>query len=169
MVRYRVAVGSSHGVKAGNLVGAIANEAGLDSEFIGRIDIRDDHSFVDLPVGMPRELVRHMRKVWVSGQQLKLNAVEDAATPRERRPHRPHRDAETPQREQRPHRPHRDPEKPPLARAHHSAAARPKPTGSRPTSMAPRSKSMTPRSKPATPRSKHRPGPNPGRPTRAKR
>jgi ATP-dependent RNA helicase DeaD len=79
MVRYRVAVGRSHGVKAGNLVGAIANETGLDSEFIGRIDIHDEHSFVDLPVGMPRELVRHMRKVWVAGQRLGLTAVEDVA------------------------------------------------------------------------------------------
>jgi len=168
MVRYRVAVGSSHGMKAGNLVGAIANEAGLDSQFIGRIDIRDDHTFVDLPVGMPRELVRHMRKVWVSGQQLKLTAVEDTAAPRERRPHRPHRDPETPPRE-RPHRPHRDPASPVPARAHHPASARPRPTGPRPATMGPRSKSMTPRSTSATPRPKHRPGAKPGRPTRPKR
>ncbi len=86
MERYRVAVGSTHGVKAGNLVGAIANEAGLDSEFIGRIDIREDHSFVELPVGMPRELVRHMRKVWVSGQKLDLTRVDDAGVAARRKP-----------------------------------------------------------------------------------
>ncbi|MEB2316344.1 MAG: DEAD/DEAH box helicase, partial [Xanthomonadaceae bacterium] len=50
---YRIAVGHVHHVKPGNIVGAIANEAGLESRHIGRIDIREDHSFVDLPPGMP--------------------------------------------------------------------------------------------------------------------
>src|SRR6185437_13719154 len=47
---YRIEVGHAHGAQPGNIVGAIANEAGLDGRNIGRIDIRDDHSFVDLPV-----------------------------------------------------------------------------------------------------------------------
>jgi len=76
LVRYRIAVGNSHGVKASNIVGAIANEAGLDSRYIGRIDIQDEHSFVDLPAGMPRELMRHMKKVWVAGQQLQLTIAD---------------------------------------------------------------------------------------------
>ena len=46
---YRVEVGHAHNVKPSNLVGAIANEAGIDSKFIGRIEIYDDHSTVDLP------------------------------------------------------------------------------------------------------------------------
>ncbi|HEX5122246.1 MAG TPA: DEAD/DEAH box helicase [Rhodanobacteraceae bacterium] len=69
---FRIEVGHDHGVKPGNIVGAIANEAGLDSKHIGRVDIRDDHSFVDLPDGMPSDVFKHLKKVWVSGQQLRI-------------------------------------------------------------------------------------------------
>jgi len=55
MERFRVEVGQSHGVKPENLVGAIANEAGLNSEFIGRIQIDEKHSFVELPAGKKRK------------------------------------------------------------------------------------------------------------------
>ena len=83
---FRVEVGHDHGVKPGNIVGAIANEAGLDSKNIGRIDIRDDHSLIDLPEGMPSEIFRHLKKVWVSGQQLQIapnrGGSEGSAAPR---------------------------------------------------------------------------------------
>jgi len=59
-------------VKPGNIVGAIANEAGLDAKHIGRVDIRDDHTFVDLPEGMPSDVFKILKKVWVSGQQLRI-------------------------------------------------------------------------------------------------
>ncbi len=75
---FRIEVGSAHGVKPGNIVGAIANEAGLDSKHIGRVDIRDDHSLVDLPEGMPAEIFRHLKKVWVSGQQLRITRGSEA-------------------------------------------------------------------------------------------
>jgi ATP-dependent RNA helicase DeaD len=61
-----------HGVKPGNIVGAIANEAGVDSRNIGRVDIRDDHSLVDLPAGMPDNILQHLKQVWVVGQQLRI-------------------------------------------------------------------------------------------------
>ena len=64
-----------------NIMGAIANEAGLESRHIGRIEILDDHSFVDLPEGMPKEIARDLRKVWVSGQQLKISKVESGLPP----------------------------------------------------------------------------------------
>ncbi|MGK4422671.1 DbpA RNA binding domain-containing protein, partial [Klebsiella pneumoniae] len=44
---FRLEVGHAHGVKPGNIVGAIANEAGLEGRHIGHVDIREDHSFVD--------------------------------------------------------------------------------------------------------------------------
>lgn len=71
-VRYRLAVGHAHGVKPGNIVGAIANEANVDSRHIGRVDIRDDHSLVDLPAGLPAEVLQHLKQVWVVGQQLRI-------------------------------------------------------------------------------------------------
>jgi len=73
MNRYRIEVGHNHQVKPGNIVGAIANEADIESRYIGRISIYDDHSTVDLPEGMPKELLYTLKKVWVSGQQLKIS------------------------------------------------------------------------------------------------
>jgi ATP-dependent RNA helicase DeaD len=73
METFRVEVGHVHGVKPNNLVGAIANEAGLDSKHIGRISIQDDYSLIDLPEGMPTELLGHLKKVWVSGQRLRIS------------------------------------------------------------------------------------------------
>lgn len=89
-MRYRLAVGHAHGVKPGNIVGAIANEAGVDSRRIGRVDIRDDYSLVDLPAGMPDDILAHLKKVWVVGQQLRISperpgdpgTAHRAATPR---------------------------------------------------------------------------------------
>ena len=79
--RFRIEVGHHHGVKPGNIVGAIANEAGLDSRFIGRIDIRDDHSLIDLPKGMPREIFNDLKKVWVAGQQLRISRLVQGKPP----------------------------------------------------------------------------------------
>ncbi len=72
MERFRVEVGASHGVKPENLVGAIANEAGLSSEFIGRIRIDEKHSTVELPAGMPKFLLKDLKRVWVCEQQLNI-------------------------------------------------------------------------------------------------
>ncbi|MEO8671588.1 MAG: DEAD/DEAH box helicase [Tahibacter sp.] len=74
---FRIEVGTMHGVKPANIVGAIANEAGLDSAHIGRIDIRDDHSYIDLPAGMPADVYKHLKKVWVSGQQLRISHASE--------------------------------------------------------------------------------------------
>lgn len=77
METYRIEVGHMHGVKPGNIVGAIANEAELDSKYIGRIDIHDDHSILDLPEGMPKPLLMHLKKVRVSGQPLRLQRLDE--------------------------------------------------------------------------------------------
>lgn len=76
MERFRIQVGHSHGVKPGNIVGAIANEAELDSKYIGRINIFDDYSTVDLPEGMPRDIFHSLKTVWVSGQQLRISRYD---------------------------------------------------------------------------------------------
>jgi len=69
---FRIEVGHDHGVKPGNIVGAIANEAGLEGRHIGHVDIQGDHSFVDLPEGMPKEIFRALKKVVVLGQELQI-------------------------------------------------------------------------------------------------
>jgi len=87
MSRYRLEVGRSHGVRPGNIVGCIANEANLDSEFIQQLNIEDSFSTVDLPSDMPKEAVADLKNAWVCGQQLKIAKVKtigEAAAPRKR-------------------------------------------------------------------------------------
>ena len=80
MERFRVEVGASHGMQASNLVGAIANEAGLDSQFIGRIKIADEHSTVELPTGMPKAVLKDLRGVWVCSRKLNMSRDSDKQT-----------------------------------------------------------------------------------------
>ena len=92
METFRIEVGYEHGVKPGNIVGAIANEAGLDSKHMGRIEIFDDHSLVDLPEGMPKEILKHLKTVWCAGQQLRITkdgSAPDTAPKKPRPPRRP--------------------------------------------------------------------------------
>ncbi|MDF3021461.1 MAG: box helicase [Steroidobacteraceae bacterium] len=72
---YRIAVGHAHGVLPGNIVGAIANEAGIDGKRIGHIDIRDDHSYVDLPT-LPDEMVGHLQKTRIRGEEIRISRVD---------------------------------------------------------------------------------------------
>ena len=78
MKTYRIEVGYQHGAQPGHIVGAIANEADLESRFIGRIDIRDDYTLVDLPDGMPPELLEHMQNVRVASKPLRMKPASDA-------------------------------------------------------------------------------------------
>jgi len=76
MVTYRMEVGKDHGVMPKDIVGAIANEAGIESQNIGRIKLNDDYSTVDLPEGMPKEIFQHLKnKVRVRQQPMKLSVL----------------------------------------------------------------------------------------------
>ncbi|MGY0504677.1 DEAD/DEAH box helicase [Luteimonas sp. e5] len=88
MQTYRIEVGHAHRVKPGNIVGAIANEAELESRYIGRVDIRDDYSLVDLPEGMPPELLTYLQKVRVAGRPLRMRLADDADIDTPMRPRR---------------------------------------------------------------------------------
>jgi ATP-dependent RNA helicase DeaD len=83
MEHFRIEVGHSHGVKPGNIVGAIANEAGLDHEYIGRIAIHPAYSTVELPEGMPADILRMLQKVRVAGQQLRMSRLDSTRQPRD--------------------------------------------------------------------------------------
>jgi ATP-dependent RNA helicase DeaD len=79
MERFRIEVGHMHDVKPGNIVGAIANEAGLDGQHIGHIDIHNEFSLVDLPKGMPNEVLQDLRKARVCGQRLNISRADQPA------------------------------------------------------------------------------------------
>ncbi|MFZ9509207.1 MAG: DEAD/DEAH box helicase [Burkholderiaceae bacterium] len=73
---FRVQVGEAHGAKPGNLMGAIANEAGLEARQIGRIRVFEQHSLVELPEGLPARLIKHLSTVRVAGQMLRIHPTE---------------------------------------------------------------------------------------------
>ncbi len=86
MIRYRVSVGHKDGVKPGQLVGALANEGGIEGARIGRIDIRNAFSVVELPQGLPASILAKMARAKVSGRPLEIS--EDSGSdraPRRRR------------------------------------------------------------------------------------
>lgn len=76
MERFRLEVGYDNKVKPQNIVGAIANEAGLESQYIGPIEINDSYSLVDLPEGMPRDTFRTLKKAWVCGKRLQISRLD---------------------------------------------------------------------------------------------
>jgi len=92
MQRFRIEVGHVHGAKPGNIVGAIANEANINSKHIGAIEIYDNFSTVDLPDGMPKETRDTLSGTRVAGQRLNIREWSDTPPPkREGRGERPSR------------------------------------------------------------------------------
>jgi len=76
MQRFRLEVGHRDEVKPGNIVGAIANEAELESKYIGEIEIREDYTTVDLPADMPKGIMSILKKVRVGGRKLDISFFE---------------------------------------------------------------------------------------------
>jgi ATP-dependent RNA helicase DeaD len=75
MDQYRVDIGGDDGIQPKNLVGAIANTAGIEGRLIGKIKIEPKFSFIDLPKGMPRNVLQTLQKLKVSGKQMNLQKV----------------------------------------------------------------------------------------------
>jgi len=86
MVRYMVGVGYDDGLRPGNLVGAVANEADLESRYIGHIEILENYSIVDLPAGMPPETMKTLRNARVCGRALEIKEFKGEAGIPERKP-----------------------------------------------------------------------------------
>ena len=69
---FRLDVGRDNDVAPRNIVGAIANEGGIDSKHICNISIQNDHTYVDLPANLESKTINHLRDVWVSGKKLNM-------------------------------------------------------------------------------------------------
>ncbi|MHB9020311.1 MAG: DEAD/DEAH box helicase [Halothiobacillus sp.] len=96
--KYRIEIGHEHGVQPKNIVGALANEAGIDSKYIGAIRIFDSHSTVDLPEGMPAEVFTQLKRLHVLGIPLDISEAgpssgDDERGGGNRRPTAPRRPA----------------------------------------------------------------------------
>jgi ATP-dependent RNA helicase DeaD len=96
MDSYRMGVGRAQQIKVSDIVGAIANEAGINSSNIGRIQLFDEYSLVDLPQGMPKDILQQLKAVRVRGHMMNLSragesenganpSVSNTAAPRVRR------------------------------------------------------------------------------------
>ncbi|HMQ38293.1 MAG TPA: DbpA RNA binding domain-containing protein, partial [Micropruina sp.] len=80
LATYRIAVGKRQRITPRHIVGALANEGGLGRSDFGHIDIRADHSLVELPASLPRETRDALRSTRISGKLIDLTP----AAPRER-------------------------------------------------------------------------------------
>jgi ATP-dependent RNA helicase DeaD len=83
---FRIEVGYAHGVKPGNIVGAITNVAGLEGWQIGHVDIREDHTFVGLPKGMPAVVMTELAKTRIAGRVLRISAATEVPPKEPRKP-----------------------------------------------------------------------------------
>ncbi len=72
MRSYRIEVGRSHGVQPGNIVGALSNEGKIDSRQIGRINIGDYFSLVDLPAELDQNTLLKLKKIRICEQELQI-------------------------------------------------------------------------------------------------
>ncbi|MEL6723120.1 MAG: DEAD/DEAH box helicase [Pseudomonadota bacterium] len=81
MRTYRIEVGRNHGVKPGNIVGAIANEAKISARQIGHIALQTDHSLVDLPDRLPDAALQALQHTWVCGRQLRPSPAHANSRP----------------------------------------------------------------------------------------
>ncbi len=106
MCRYVIDVGRENGVGVGNIVGAIANEANIDSRYIGQIQLFDTMTSVDLPDGMPKDVLAHLKKVRVCGRPLNIREADGQVINEGGRPsRRPRRNNDRrPQGDRKPHR-----------------------------------------------------------------
>jgi ATP-dependent RNA helicase DeaD len=80
MERFHISVGKAHGVKPASIVGAISNVAGLSDKEIGRIELHDRFSFVELPFGMPKEIFNDLKNTKVAGEKLAISIVKNTSS-----------------------------------------------------------------------------------------
>ncbi|MDQ6953931.1 MAG: DEAD/DEAH box helicase [Mariprofundaceae bacterium] len=86
MERFRIEVGADHDAEKGNIVGAVANESGIENEFIGHIEIYDHYSTIDLPEGMPDHILKTLQETRVSNRKMQMTREESGDdTPDERK------------------------------------------------------------------------------------
>ncbi|MGY0398570.1 MAG: DEAD/DEAH box helicase [Ostreibacterium sp.] len=81
---YRLSVGHDDSVKPGHIVGAIANEAGIEGQHIGPINIYQQHTEVFLPKDMPKKVFQDLNKARVMGKPLNLSLTEPSEKPSKR-------------------------------------------------------------------------------------
>ncbi|WP_294911531.1 DEAD/DEAH family ATP-dependent RNA helicase [Tatumella sp. UBA2305] len=78
MQMYRIEVGRDDGVEVRHIVGAIANEGDISSRYIGNIKLFGSHSTIELPKGMPGEVLQHFTKTRILNKPMNMQLIGDA-------------------------------------------------------------------------------------------
>jgi len=82
MERYYLGVGRMDNVSPRDIVGAIANEADLESKYIGHIKLFEKFSTVDLPEAMPEDVLQILRKMTIKNRPSKIRLMTDEPPPK---------------------------------------------------------------------------------------
>ena len=82
LATYRLAVGKRQHIRPGAIVGALANEGGLNSKDFGRITIAADHTLVELPKDLPQSVLDNLRDTRISGQLINIERDSGGRPPR---------------------------------------------------------------------------------------
>ena len=67
-----VGAGRAAGIRPGDLVGAITNEAGLTSKQLGKITLADRHALVDVPESLVERVLKALQKTTIRGQRVEV-------------------------------------------------------------------------------------------------
>ena len=86
MELYRIEVGRDDGVEVRHIVGAIANEGDISSRYIGNIKLFASHSTIELPKGMPTEVLQHFTRTRILNKPMNMQLMGDAQPRGDRRP-----------------------------------------------------------------------------------
>ena len=78
MQLYRIEVGRDDGVEVRHIVGAIANEGDISSRYIGNIKLFGTHSTIELPKGMPGEVLQHFTRTRILNKPMNMQLLGDA-------------------------------------------------------------------------------------------
>ena len=78
MELYRIEVGRDDGVEVRHIVGAIANEGDISSRYIGNIKLFGSHSTIELPKGMPGEVLQHFTRTRILNKPMNMQLMGDA-------------------------------------------------------------------------------------------
>ena len=84
MELYRIEVGRDDGVEVRHIVGAIANEGDISSRYIGNIKLFGSHSTIELPKGMPGEVLQHFTRTRILNKPMNMQLLGDAQPRHER-------------------------------------------------------------------------------------
>jgi ATP-dependent RNA helicase DeaD len=77
MATLHFSAGRTAGIRPGDLVGAIANEAGLNSNVIGPIKISDQFSLVKVPEELAPGVIKALGRTRIKGQKVTIRLYRE--------------------------------------------------------------------------------------------